>query len=285
LATNFDDPSYIANLEQKAKSNPRDWQSRFELAEIFIDQGNFANALIYLQQADAVLFNSESGSETARLNFIWGLYYDHQDDIPQAIEKYNASVKADPAYARAWRNLGYIYEVFSNGEKMLECFNHALAHSHDSVGIYYDIGVAYDYLEDLEQAISSYRKVLSFTDTIPEAFLNLGVDLGLTGYPDSALYYFGKAKAAGLAGPELYYNLGVMTFEAGSVEMALENFLQVLAFDPSYAPAKLMLGDVYEAIGDSGMARVYYEEFINSASFLYRDDIEAVKEKLKSYNK
>lgn len=285
ITANFDNPTYIADLEKTVQTDPSDWQTRLKLAEIFIEQGNFTDAMIYLEQADAILLNIDQGPEKSLLHYIWGLYHDRQDNIPKAMDKYKAAVEADSSCAKAWRNLGYLHEIFLDGEKMLECFNKARPFTIDSAGIFYDIGVAYDYMDSLEQAIKHYHMVLNLTNEIPEAYLNLGVDLGMLGHTDSAGFYFGEAEAAGAGGPELYYNLGVITFEAGNAEMALGNFLHVLALEPSYAPAKLMLGDVYEAMGDSGMARVYYEEFVNTASILYLDDINAVREKLIEYNK
>jgi tetratricopeptide (TPR) repeat protein len=283
LTANYDDPERIANLEAQAISDQSDWLGRIELAEIFLEQGNYISADKYLSEIEIMPGDSITDSAQSKAIFLRGLYYDLQDNIPEAMQKYIEATEIDTANARAWRRLGYLHEVFTDGEKMVDCFRHALAFTDDSAGVYYDLAVGYDYMDSLNLAVESYRNSLAINDALPEAYLNLGVDLGYLGYVDSSLYYFEKAAAAGMDEPELYYNIGVMKFEAGQVESALANFLKVLGIDPDYSPAQLQLGNVYEAVGDSGMARTYYEQFINTASLLYLDDINAVKEKLTKY--
>jgi len=283
LAADYNDPSYLANLEKKAANNPTDWQIRLELVELYIAQNNLDDAQKYILESAATI--KESGDTcNARLHYLWGKVHDLQDNIPGAMEKYSRAVQCDSTMSDAWRQLGYLYEVFSNYEQMLICFQKALPSAEDQSGLYYDIGVAYDYLDSLPQAIECYYQSLNTGDSIPEAYLNLGVDWELLGYPDSAAHYFEKAIAAGFDNPELYYNMGVMMFESGAFSEALDNFMRTLALNPYYSPAKLQLGRIYEIMGDSGMARVYYEEFIKTAPFLYSDDIKAVKAKLEKYD-
>jgi tetratricopeptide (TPR) repeat protein len=78
--------------------------------------------------------------------------------------------------------------------------------------------------------------------------------------------------------------MGVMMFDSGAYSEALDNFMRTLALNPYYSPAKLQLGRIYEITGDSGMAKVYFEEFVKTAPILYSDDIKVVKDKLEKYN-
>ncbi len=283
ISSNFDKPEDISKLQEITANNPKDWRTRLELVEIFINQKNFNDAADYIEQAENILAINESGPELSHLYYLRGLYHDLQDNIPGAYEQYEKSVAADSTNAKSWRKLGYLHELFSDGEQMLICFSRSLAHTEDSVGVLYDIGVAYDYMDSIDQAIDCYQKALALNDSLPEAYLNLGVDLGFTGHPDSALYYFNKAREYGLESTELYYNMGVIAFDNSQVEQAIENFMTVLGIDPHYSPAKMMLGNVYEAIGDSGMAKVYFEEFIDTAPLLYQQNIDEIKEKLEKH--
>lgn len=283
LLMNFNEPGKIARLESQASANPNNWQVRLKLAEIFLNQANFSNAQKYLMEAQDIYNVSSPDSCSADLSYLWGLNYDYQDNIPKAIDYYNNAIACDSLCGKAWRKLGYLHEVFSNAEQMLYCFRKALAGDGPSAGLHYDIGVAYDMLDSLPQAIASYQKALALTDTLPEAYLNMGVDLAMLGHPDSANYYFALAAKGGLETPELYYNIGVMMADSGKIDEAIENFMKVLALDPRYSPAKLRLGDLYESLGDSGMAKVYYEDFVQTATLLYSDDVTKVKDKLSKY--
>lgn len=285
ISSNFNRPEDISKLQNIISENPEDWRTRLELVEIFINQENSKDAVEYLVQTEKILSTYQTGPEISHLYYLWGLYHDMQDDIPYAMEKYKKATETDSTNSMAWRKLGYLYELFSDGEQMLRCFKYSLINTEDSVGVFYDIGVAYDYMDSIDQAVEYYHNALEINDSLPEAYLNLGVDLGFSGFPDSALHYFHKARDYGLETLELYYNMGVIAFDNGQVEQSLEYFMTVLGFDPFYSPAKMMLGNVYEGIGDSGMAKVYYEEFVNSAPLLYQENIEEIKEKLEKHYK
>lgn len=283
LIVNFNDPAHIGGLETQAIKNPRNMKIRTELVNIFLTQGNFEDAQKYLREAEQIYADSLPDICNAQLSYLRGLYFDYLDNIPAAMEYYADAVECDSTFSGAWRRLAYIHEIFSNGEQMLYCFQKALPFTDDYPGLLYDMGVAYDMLDSLPQAIACYHQVLALCDSIPEAYLNLGTDWGVLGYPDSANQYFGLAATAGLKKPELYFNIGVMKIDAGEFNQAIDNFMKVLAIDPYYSPAKLQLGNLYETLGDSDMAKLYYEEFVQTAPLLYSDDINSIKEKLAKY--
>ena len=142
-AGDYNDPARIAELEATAMQKPDDLTSRLKLAEIFIKQGNYTEAERYLKQAHIV------DSTSAELLFLWGMFYDSQDNIPAALQKYLSAVEYDSTQSQAWRKLGYLYEITCNYEAMLGCFKKALVTTDDSSGVYYDMGVTYDYLDSI----------------------------------------------------------------------------------------------------------------------------------------
>jgi len=276
----FEEPSTIADLESRLRRDPADWQTSLNLAEIFLEQGNFGEVLNNLQRAQGLIDSLTPDSCQARLHFLWARFYDQQDNIPAALDSYTKTIECDSNYSEAWRQLAYLYEIFGNYERMLQCLQNSLRASGNPAVLLYDIGVTYDYLDSIPQAIASYNASLATGDLILEALLNLGVDWGLCGQTDSALYYFGRAREAGLESPELYYNLGIMTLESGNYEQAMNELMKSLTIDPQYSPSILQLARIYELTGDSGMARIYYEEFVKTAPIIYLDDIKAAREKL-----
>lgn len=284
IAGNYSGPANISKLEKQAVSNPDNIQPRLELAEVFIDQENFKEAKKYLLQTQKILETADNYSCNAKYCYLWGLYYDLYGNIPAAQNYYSKAVECDSNYYNAWQNQGYIYDIFSNYDKMLYCFRQALKTTGDSAGIYYDMGVTCDYLDSLELAITYYHSALGFGEIYPQAYMNIGIDWGMLGYDDSASYYFNKADEAGLRSPELFYNIGIIMIESGISDAAMVNFMKTLSIDPDYSPAKLQIGNVYELYGDSGMAKVYFEEFVKTAPLIYSDDINKVKAKLQQYN-
>jgi tetratricopeptide (TPR) repeat protein len=278
IAADYTAPQQIADLEQQARADIHDQQSRLKLARIFIDQENYVEAKKNLTEAESI--DSLSGS----LQFFWGKFYDQQDNIAAASERYTKAVKLDSTLSEAWRNLGYIDEITGNYQSMLDHFRRALPNTRDSAGLLYDIGVTYDYMEVPDSAIAVYHQALEAGAKFPEVYINLGADWGILANADSAKYYFQKAVAAGSQSPELFYNLGMLAAESGDREQAIEHYLECLSYDQSYSPAKLQLGNIYESLGDSGNALIYYREFVKTAPFIYRDDIKSTKEKLVKYD-
>lgn len=277
VATDYNVPQQIAVLENQAKTDSLNQTARLELAKIFIEQENYPEAHKNLIEAEKI--DSLSG----KLQFLWGKYYDQQDNIAAAFEKYSKAVTLDSSLSEAWRNLAYIDEITGNYQSMLERFGMALANSDDSAGLLYDIGVTYDYLELPDSAIIMYNRSLNSGAQFPEVYINIGADWGILGNLDSAEFYLKQAVEAGSKSPELLYNLGMLAFERGKRQEAIGNFLECLSLDQTYAPAKLQLGNIYEAIGDSGNAYEYYQDFVKTAPFIYRDDIKLTKEKLVKY--
>lgn len=284
FAGDYNRPVRIAELEAIAIQNPNDLVSRLKLVEIFIEQKNYAEAERYLKQARDI------DSTSAELLFLWGKFYDSQDNIPAALQKYLSAVSCDSTLSQAWRKLGYLYEITCNYEAMLDCFKKALVTTDDSSGVYYDLGVTYDYLDSIGLALENYYKALRTGADFPEVYFNIGVDWGLADYSDSAYYYFSEVlnmldtTRADFQISKLYYNIGILMMESGAYEQAMDNFMKTLSYEPDFSPAKLQLGYLYEIMGDTGLAKVYFHEFVQTAPIIYLDDINKIKEKLSNYN-
>jgi tetratricopeptide (TPR) repeat protein len=277
VATDYSVPQQIADLEKQAKADIHNVQARLKLAQIFIEQENYAEAKKNLEEAEAI--DSLSGAT----QYLWGKYFDQQDNIAAAYDRYSKAANLDSSLSEAWRNLGYIDEITGNYQSMLERFELALVNTSDSAGLLYDIGVTYDYLEIPDSAIIVYHQALEAGAQFPEVYINLGADWGILEDIDSAQHYLEKAVEAGSQSPELFYNLGMIASERGKREEAIEHYMECLSLDQAYAPAKLQLGNLYESLGDSANAASYYQDFVKTAPFIYRDDIKSTKEKLVKY--
>jgi tetratricopeptide (TPR) repeat protein len=277
ITADYSVPEQIADLEKQARVDTHNIEARLKLARIFIEQENYPEAEKNLREAEGI--DSLSGM----VQYLWGRYYDQQDNIAAAFDRYSKAVAFDSTLSDGWRNLAYIDEITGNYQSMLERFEKALVNSKDSAGLLYDIGVTYDYLEIADSAIIAYHRALAVGAKFPEIYINLGADWGILEDIDSAQYYLEKAVKAGSQSPELFYNLGMLASERGKREEAIEHYMECLSLDQAYSPAKLQLGNLYESLGDSANALIYFQDFVKTAPFIYRDDIKSTKEKLVKY--
>jgi hypothetical protein len=53
--------------------------------------------------------------------------------------------------------------------------------------------------------------------------------------------------------------------------------------NPGIFAARKRLGELHEAMGDSALARIYFEEFLDSVPMIYTDDINEIRDKLDRY--
>jgi tetratricopeptide (TPR) repeat protein len=95
--------------------------------------------------------------------------------------------------------------------------------------------------------------------------LSQAVDLQSRGKGIQAIGEIERVMEAGLEHPAVYYNLGVLLVEAGSLEGAVRN-LQRSAKHPDYAlAARLLLGKVFHDMGNVSDAAVEYLEALKIA--------------------
>ena len=106
------------------------------------------------------------------------------------------------------------------------------------------IGLEYLHLEDYGQAVSHFRRCLSYSPY----FLNAHYNLGLTYFRSddylNAIRHFSESKRIGPTFADGVYNLALSWQRIGHVEEAERNYRSALAVNPDLAPAHNNLGVV-----------------------------------------
>ena len=90
------------------------------------------------------------------------MFFQESEDYKKAMQDYHAILKIDPRNKLAYFNLGYIHLAY------LKVYNQAITHFSDAircdtiyVEAYYNRGVSFETLGDIEHAAADYRKALS----------------------------------------------------------------------------------------------------------------------------
>lgn len=95
-----------------------------------------------------------------------GLYYQNTGMIEKAVNDYNELLKIDPTYGFAYFNLGYIAMKYEKDyRKAIPLFTNALAHENHYVEAYYNRGVCYENIGDIQKAKADYREALNLYPT------------------------------------------------------------------------------------------------------------------------
>jgi tetratricopeptide (TPR) repeat protein len=222
----------------------------------------------------------KSGQSDVETIFLLGLAYDMSDNIPEAIKLYHRAIEADSLYWYPYKFLGYLFDIFAQYDSMNFYLQRAARLSPSPESLYYDLAYSYDMLALDDSAMSYYHRAIAFDSLDGQAFLNIGAIWGRRDKIDSAAAYTRLALRVDPNIPAACYNMAEIFIEENRYEEAIDQFQKALALDPNLVAAKKRLGELYEALGDSTMAEIYFREFVDTAPMIYLHDIDSIRTKL-----
>ncbi len=267
----------LESLERSVAEDPRDFGRVSELANLYLEQENYQPAEELL--GEYVKYDSTNADAL----YLYGRILDYSDNILEAMSYYMMAIERDSSYWRAYKDLALLYDIFADYESMNRFILLALKVSPVPESLYYEAGYTYDMLERPDSALIYYRLAVDFDSTDSFALMNLGAIWGNLGDVDSARFYTEKSVRANPDSPGANFNFAeIMAMDADTLE-AISYFSRALALESKLFAANKRLGELFEAKGDSAMARLYFEEFLKSAPLIYAEDIDKVKDKLSRY--
>lgn len=127
---------------------------------------------------------------------------------------------------------------------------------------WFDLGLALEEEERLEEAADAYRRAIVAPDAVPEAFFNLGSVLQASGRLDAAaeLYRLAVARSPGLACG--WYNLADALESQERFAEAIECLLAAIRLDAAYADAHFNLALLYEKTDQRDAAATHWHAYL-----------------------
>jgi protein O-mannosyl-transferase len=150
---------------------------------------------------------------------------------------YSSTVKRNPSCWLAYLNLGKVELHDRNIIQAMGYLREALRLKPDLAEAHYDIGLAMQRLDRLDDAIDEYRQALQLKPNLPEAYNNIGDALQVMGRVDDAISQYEKALRLD---PNFVYalnNLGCALQMKGRLMEAAARFREALRIKPDYADA------------------------------------------------
>lgn len=127
-----------------------------------------------------------------------------------------------------------------------------------------NLGNSYFKKNRYEEAISFYKKALTFPYSYPFIYYNLGATYEKTGLIDKAIEAYKASITSHNDNTLAFTNLGVIYDKQGRYDMAIEAYKQALVTNPCFPLAHHNLGNTYERMGDSEKAMTEYKEAIKT---------------------
>lgn len=147
--------------------------ARYNLAKIYFDKEDYDQSQKLLLLLIADIENTKEESADKRLLLLSknlsGLTYLSQNIYDKAQEQFNEIIKIDPGFYEAHYNLGISYEKIKDIEQAITNFKKTIELKSDYAPAYYHLGILNLILKNKKEAIANLEKVLSL---LPES--NIG---------------------------------------------------------------------------------------------------------------
>jgi tetratricopeptide (TPR) repeat protein len=165
-----------------------------------------------------------------------------QGQFGEAQRLFAAAVKANPAIAAGWNNLGQAQYALKRPADALQSFDKARALAPDDVDILYQHANALVGLNRHREALAELQTVLARKPQHFEARLNSGLAQAALGFAEAALADFDAALALSPRHPVAHFNRGVVLIKLRRYAEAVAANERAIAAAPDYVTAWLNRG-------------------------------------------
>lgn len=145
-----------------------------------------------------------------------------------------------------------------NYESAIKRYNEALKINPRSAKAYYNRGLVWDYMNEIDKAIADYTKALEINKEFIDAYFNRGITLHKKGNYNLAISDFTKALQfhpdnSSKAG--LYFNRAYAWFKMGNYERAIDDYTKAIKIEEDIKASPSDKAEVY-----SFRAEAWYEK-------------------------
>jgi tetratricopeptide (TPR) repeat protein len=190
-----------------------------------------------------------------------GNLFSRQNKLPEAVQHYEAALKAEPNYAEAHNNLGAVLLRQGLFEEALEHYATAVRLKPEYL-YYFNLANAQVDAGKPADAVPNYQQALRLNPNSSQAHHNLGMALQAQGKADAAMAEFRAALQLQPDYESAEHNLANRLADAGRVEEAMTHYLAALRLDPNHAESYNGLGICYAMQGKFPEAERQFREAI-----------------------
>jgi tetratricopeptide (TPR) repeat protein len=220
----------VATMERAADIVPTHIPTLLKLSQFYLITKQYG---LSLKTTDKILKQDPQNSEGY---FLLGMVLKEQNDEAKATIAFQKAVDLDSDNKDAFIELGKIYTTKGN-PLALKYFDNALAL--DSLDFNTRMAKAYYFQskKQIKEAISEYKKILSFDPRYENALFNMGLMYLDSDSLDQAYTHFNIVIHEAPTFYKAYYYRGFIAEKRGDNEAALKDFKQALEFNSTYEKA------------------------------------------------
>lgn len=173
-------------------------------------------------------------------------------DLEKAIQNFSMAIELDPKFAIAYDNRGNAYDYLGNAQKAIADYDIAIVVGADSslqYLFYYDRGLTYLRLGQLEQALEDLNNSINLNPEFPKAYGNRGNAYQRLGQLENALADYNKVIEISSSDYIAYSNRGGIYNQLGQYQLAIDDFNVAIRLNSEFPPAYYNRGLAYLNLG------------------------------------
>lgn len=225
----------INAFKKAIELEPENKEAHLKLSELYLYLKAYPQSLAEANEALKIDKNA------AKAYFIKGFAYKETADTPKAISSFQTATELQSDYYDAYIQLGNIQAARKNSIAV-QYYNNALRLQPSSTEAYYNRGLAFQNMGELDKAIEDYKTILKLNIRYSEAHFNLGyIDLVFKKDYKSAIAHFTDAIRSNDLYAEAFFNRGLAYEYSGNKSAAIKDYNEALKIIPTYKLAKRKL--------------------------------------------
>ncbi len=178
-----------------------------------------------------------------------GLQAFQSGQTEKAKAAYRQVLESDPDHAEANHMMSVFAYRDGDFENVIDFIKRAISTAPQQPIYYNNLGIAFQNLDRLDEAIANYQKALDLNPAYADAHNNLGTAFQEMERAGDAIPCFQKALALKTDYADAHGNMGCALQELGRLDEARASYLKALSINPNYAKALSNLGVVLQVTG------------------------------------
>jgi len=154
---------------------------------------------------------------------------------PQAIEAYEAALRAKADFVQPASRIAYLYAQQDRYQDAVPWFQRVLAMDPGNAVAHFNFGFILEKLGKHEQAVASFREAVRLNKSIDRAWYGMGMCLGHLGRHREAAEALEQAAELQQMNPHAWYALGMARHASNQPEQVKKIAMHLARFDPRMA--------------------------------------------------